>query len=428
MIGTPLQAAGYDCALIGKAHFQPLRSTPEHPSLETHPLVRDLEFWRGFHGPFYGFNHVELARHHGDEAHVGQHYALWMEEKGLTDWRDHFQNRWGEFDYAGGKPEPVRQHAWTLPQEYHSNTWITERSLARLEHARDAGRPAFLWASYFDPHPPYLVPEPWASMYDPKKITVPAVSPGEHARNPALLRKTQEANPDFSAYDQFGVGNHGCRSHLHDRDALARDIATYYGMMSFLDHQVGLLLDGLERLGLAEDTLVIFTSDHGHYYGHHGLIAKGPFHYEDGIRVPFLARWPGRIPAGRESDALLSLVDVPTACLRAAGLEPSPFMQGVDPLPVWLGERESVRDHVTVEHRAQPTAIHLKTYVDSRYKLTVHLGDEDGELYDLEADPAEVNNLWRDPTAHDLRERLLRALLFAEMAQEPMPMPRVAPA
>ncbi len=86
-IGAILGRAGYDTALVGKAHFQQLRSTPEHPSIESHPVLRDLDYWRNFHGPFYGFDHVELARNHANEAHVGQHYALWMEAKGLGDWQ-----------------------------------------------------------------------------------------------------------------------------------------------------------------------------------------------------------------------------------------------------------------------------------------------------------------------------------------------------
>ena len=89
-VGDALQAAGYDTTLIGKAHFQPLNSTPDQTSLEAQPTLRDLPFWKNFTGPWYGFNHIELARNHADESHVGQHYALWMEEKGLANWRDYF--------------------------------------------------------------------------------------------------------------------------------------------------------------------------------------------------------------------------------------------------------------------------------------------------------------------------------------------------
>ena len=83
-IGDYLNKEGYETALIGKAHFQPINSTEEYPSLESEPLLQDLDFWKDFHGPFYGFNHIELARNHTNEFLVGQHYALWMEEKGCN--------------------------------------------------------------------------------------------------------------------------------------------------------------------------------------------------------------------------------------------------------------------------------------------------------------------------------------------------------
>ena len=73
-------------------------------------------------------------------------------------------------------------------------------------------------------------------------------------------------------------------------------IATYYGMISLMDHHIGRILDALDRRGLTADTLVVFITDHGHFIGQHGLIAKGPFHYEDMLRLPFVVRWPGRVP------------------------------------------------------------------------------------------------------------------------------------
>ncbi|GHC12256.1 sulfatase family protein [Cerasicoccus arenae] len=425
-IGELLQAEGYDSSLIGKAHFQPLESTDEYSSLESYPLLRDLDFWRGFNGPFYGFNHVELARNHCDEAHVGQHYALWMEEKGLPDWKDHFQNKWGPFDFTDGKPNVSQRHAWTLPEEYHYDNWITERSIARMDHCRENDKPFFVWASYFDPHPPYLVPEPWASMYDPADVTVPQAMPGEHENSAPYIQETQKQKPNFDYPPGEGNWNHGMGSHLQDRDDLAKDIAVYYGMISMMDHYIGKLLDYLDETGQRENTLIVFTTDHGHFYGHHGLNAKGPFHYEDEIRVPMIASWPGQIPAGVETAALQSLVDIPVSFLKAVGAPVPNDMQGVDQLRVWRGEADSVRDHCVVEFRQQPTAIHLKTYVNERYKLTVYYNKPYGELFDLQEDPGEYRNLWNDPEAANLKAELMQKLVFAEMGKEPMWMPRIA--
>lgn len=424
-IGELLQEGGYDASLIGKAHFQPLLATDEYSSLESYPLLRNLDFWKDFNGPFYGFNHVELARNHCDEAHVGQHYALWMEEKGLKDWAQHFQSKWGSHSYVEPPTKPQR-HAWTLPEEYHYDVWITERSIERMEKCRQEGKPFFCWASYFDPHPPYLVPEPWASMYDPKDVTVPQATPGEHEDSPPYIQLTQTENPDFGYPPGEGFANHGMGSHLQDKESLAKDIAVYYGMISMMDHYIGKLLDYLDETGQRDNTLIVFTTDHGHFYGHHGLNAKGPFHYEDEIRVPMIARWPGQIPAGKETSALQSLIDIPVSFLKATGMEVPRTMQGVDQLPVWRGEEESARDHCVVEFRQQPTCIHLKTYVDERYKITVYYNQTYGEIYDLQEDPGEIKNLWNVPEAAALKTELLQKLIYAEMGKEPIWMPRVA--
>lgn len=410
-VGEVFQRAGYRTALVGKAHFQQLWGTDEFPSLESYPLMQDLNFWRTFHGPFYGFEHVELARNHADEAHVGQHYAIWMEDNGLTNWRDYFQPPTGN--------NPNQRRTWPIPERYHYNNWIAERTNALLDSYRQNDESFFLWASFFDPHPPYLIPEPWDTMYDPAQVTVPQVTPGEHARNPIHFQMTQQANPDFSPWYETG-GNtlHGLHSHLHDRDELAKDIACYYGMISCMDRYIGMIVDHLEALGLVDNTLVVFTSDHGHFYGHHGLIAKGPFHYEDVIRVPFIVRWPGQVPAGRQSDALQTLVDLPATFLSACGIAVPDDMTGVNQLGVWTGQAESARDHVLVEHHHQPTTVHTRTYVDARYKLTVYCLRPYGELFDLEADPGEIHNLWDDPQAAELKAELIFRLLLAEMARE----------
>ena len=416
-VGALLTEHDYRSALVGKAHFQPLRGTEEFPSLESYPVMQDLEFWRNFHGPFYGFERVELARNHTDEAHVGQHYALWMEERGLRNWRSYFRPPTGSNDRQRRK--------WLIPEDCHYDAWIADRTNALLEqYARD-GDCFLLYASFFDPHPAYLVPEPWDRLYDPDALTVPQATPGEHDKNPPHFRLTQQPKPDFSPWRVSGQGLHGFHSQLHDPDELRKDIATYYGMISLMDKYIAQIVDRLDALGLAENTLVLFTTDHGHFFGHHGLIAKGAFHYEDMIRVPFIVRQPGRVPAGTHSDALQSLVDLSPSFLGHLGLPIPRAMTGLDQSPVWRGERERLRDHVLIEDRHEPDTIHVKTYVDARHKLIVYYRRDYGQLYDLQADPGEINNLWDDPSSQTLKHELILKLLYAEMGKEPAWMPRV---
>lgn len=407
-LGSILQNKGYRTALVGKTHFQPLRGTKEFPSLESYPLLQDLNFWRNFNGPFYGFEHVEVARNHTDEPHVGQHYAIWMEENGFAEWRDYFRGPTGNNN--------SQKRKWLIPEKYHYNAWISERTNALLSGFHEKNEPFFMWASFFDPHPDYLVPEPWDTMYDPESLTIPQIVPGEHRTSPSYLQMTQQANPDYSDFEEVnGNAMHGFHSHLRDHDELAKDIAIYYGMVSCLDHYVGKIINHLNRLGLAENTLIVYTSDHGHYYGHHGLIAKGSFHYDDGIRVPMIARLPGQIPAGKIGDTLQCLVDFAPTFLAFADCLVPEDMTGINQKNVWLGDIPVVRQHVVVENRHQPTTIHMKTYIDERYKITIHYQRDYGEIYDLKHDPGEITNLWADK---DLRAMLTEKLLRAEILKE----------
>lgn len=420
-VGQDFTSAGYRTALIGKAHFQPLNSTDEYASLEASPTLQDLDFWRQFSEPFYGFEHVELARNHADSDEVGQHYALWLEEKGCLNWRDYFEEPTGKA--IKGK----QMHSWALPEEYHYGTWIAERSNAMLETYARNDENFYLWASFPDPHPKYLVPKPWDTMYDPATLTVPTVKEGEHDKNPPHFQMTQTETPDFSGFEEpDGDYCHGFHTHLHSTEEMARNIATYYGMISLMDKQIGSILDKLDELSLTDNTLVVFTTDHGHVYGHHGLASKGAFHYEDMIKIPMIARFPGKIPASKTSSSLQSIVDMAPTFLRAAGIPVPRCMTGLNMMPEWTGESGPIRDHVICENRHQPTTLHVKTFVNKRYKLTVYRGREYGELFDLETDPGEHNNLWNEPAAKDLKCKLITKLLHAEMGKEPTLMPRIA--
>ena len=341
-----------------------------------------------------------------------------MEEQGFTDWRTCYQK-------PGGTAEK-QEHTWNIPEKYHYDAWIAERTNALLEDYQCRGERFFIWASFLDPHPPYVAPEPWSTMYDPERITLPEPLQDEFTSMPPHFAKTQEADPDFSMYQEKNGNNcHGFHSHLTDRKALAKDVAVYYGMISLMDKYIGKILDKLDELGLTDDTLVVFTTDHGHFYGHHGLTAKGAFHYEDAVKVPFLARLPGSIPAGKVSTALQSLVDLSPTFLDYAGIPIPIAMTGVSQRDTWNGESASARDHVIVENRHQPTTVHMKTWINERYKLTVYYNHPYGELFDLQSDPEERHNLWDHPEHQALQRDLLLKFLHAEMGKESIWMPRV---
>jgi arylsulfatase A-like enzyme len=421
-VGSQLSAAGYRTSLVGKAHFQPMASQPGMESIECPPTLRDLDFWRQFHGPWYGFDHVETARNHACELNVGGHYAVWMEEQGLADWEEYF-------DPLPPDPEVQKRNrasrSWALPEQFHYTHWTGERTIAQLEQSAQAGEPFFCWSSFHDPHPPYMVSEPWASKYAPADMVPGRLTPGEHDANPLHFRLTQEAQPNF--YERWpGEGAvHGGSSHLHDRAELQRNMACYYGMVSFMDHEIARILDRLDALGLSDNTIVVFTSDHGHFLGQHGLIHKAIHHYEDLIRLPFIVRWPGHTPARGVSTQLQNLVDLAPTFLSAAGLDVPGVMTGVDQTGCWRDDTPA-RTHSVTENHHGNHYFHMHSYVTERHKLTVYAQSDDGELFDLEADPDEVHNLWADPAAAELKSQLLLAFMQARMGDEPVRMPRIA--
>jgi arylsulfatase A-like enzyme len=262
-------------------------------------------------------------------------------------------------------------------------------------------------------------------MYDPADMVPGELTPGEHDANAIHFRKTQEDDREWWQQFRRTEAIHGGQSHLHDREKLQKDMAVYYGMVSFMDSEIGRILGRLEELGMAQDTIVVFTTDHGHFLGQHGLIAKAIHHYEDLLRVPFIVRCPQQAAAGRASDAIQNLVDLAPTFLAAAGVDVPGNMQGVDQMPTWCGGKPARNWSVTENHHGAK-CFHMRSYVNQRYKITVYRDGEDGELFDLQEDPGEVRNLWAEPAAAELKCQLLHEFMQATLQSEPMRMPRIA--
>ena len=439
-LGAFLHDAGYRTGLIGKAHFQPLKSTPECESVESYPTLRDLDYWRAFndkHTPWYGFDHVELTRNHTDEGHAGQHYGIWLEEKGVMNWRDYFHVGNDDVQVTptdGSKAPPKSQAmgpggrepmAWQLPAELHYTTWTAERTNAFIEEAGDG--PWFLWSSYHDPHPPYAVPEPYASMYDPADMDwlIGEFTPGEFDDMSPIYQITRDPSLDRKQYNPDGLGSHGVALQPHlGRDRLRRIAAVYCGMITFIDEQIGKTLDLLETTGRLDRTLIVFSTDHGHFLGQHGLLEKGPFHYEDVIRVPMIAAGPG-VSRGELNMTPQTLVDLPSTFAAAATGSVPRWMQGVDQAHAW--RHGGGRERVIVENHHNGAAVHLRTLVTRTHKLTVWRDRPGwGELFDLENDPGELVNLYHKDLA--LRATMLEQLAMAELEREWTPQVRVSDA
>ncbi len=445
-IGHYLGDAGYNTALVGKAHFMPLVGNATYPSLESYPILQRHDFWRKYNGPFYGFDYASLARNHGDESHVGQHYAIWMEEKLVAEgkskdeWKNWFidpstikftkvtDKMQSVFDEYGAKGT-VQRGVWNIPEDYHLNAYIADMTNRKLDEYAKSDKPFFMWASFFDPHPPYLVPEPWASMYDPEKMTLPELPKGHMDDMPYHYRATQGENAEWGKeFVEDGFIVHGFALHDTTPEVHRRNKALYYGMVSMMDKYIGTILDNLEENGQLDNTMIMFTTDHGHHIATHNLDAKGGFAFEEDLRIPFVVSWKGRYPAGKRTDALVSIVDLAPTFLQLAGYRETPTMSGLNLDPLFAGEVDKLRDWVIAENHFQRTKFYQKSYIEDRYKITWYMQSDEGEMFDLKNDPHEYKNLWDDPKYADLKSKLLLRAMQADMRTEPCYMPRLGPA
>lgn len=413
---TPLVAdvfrqQGYYTHMIGKSHVHPCHQ-PDSP--ESAPHIHDLDYFRKWRGPWYGFEHADINVGHSTEAHAcSMHYGVWLQDRGF-DIRRYFGHT--AYDQYG---------PWDLPAEAHNSAWVAETTLAAIVAARSAGKPFYISANFQDPHNPCMVPEPWASMYNPDDLPEFGFKPGEpecFADKPPIYREILENSGPYAArYRDGGPAAATNAAHLAYTPQQTREnAACYYGMISLMDHHIGRILDGLEAAGELENTLIVFTSDHGEFLGDHGLWWKELYPYEESLRVPCIVSWPGHLPQNRQSPALQGLIDFAPTWLSLAGIPVPPQFEGRDQSAVWKGEAPQARAGICVEDRPHDAPFNQRVWITPRHKLVAYTTPGWGELYDLESDPHQTRNLWRDPAHSGLRQQLLSELL-ADMMNRTAP-------
>jgi len=388
-----LAGSGYATALVGKTHF--VARGDEHAHIRGLPDAADRDF-AGWHGPYLGFEHVSVSSGHTINCVPNMHYREFLERAG-ADYRRWFPQMAPGYDnqIAG---------AWEIPQELHDTHWVAEESMKWLDGQSD--RPWFLWASFQDPHEPFVCPEPWFSQVDADALTpFPGPPDGAFSDRPAFYGDVlRQGESGWGAIDD----GHGvpCIFHWPCMDAQARTaLQATVGMVNFLDDRIGAIIRRLQAAGQWENTIVIFTSDHGEMHGHHGYWGKGLMAFEDCQRVPLLIAGPG-VVSGGPTEALASLVDLPRTILSLAGVPAPDVFQGADLVPILSGQSASVNDHVFVECEATHRIGQL-TCVTDRYKLVVYRDAAEGEFYDLQMDPDQLRNRWNDPGFVKMRDEML---------------------
>jgi arylsulfatase len=287
-----------------------------------------------------------------------------------------------------------------IPPEMHQSNWIADKFIDYLREPRRG--PFFSWVSFVDPHHPFDPPEPYASMYDPAKMPPPLCRENEFDDKPDhFTRMLRGHSPGNEKYDFPTIGEAGWQAIK----------ARYYGMVSLIDEAIGRIVAALKEQGLFEDTIIVLTSDHGELLGDHGILFKGPFHYDCLIRIPLILKWGDRVCGGTRINEITQHVDILPTVLSYAGLEIPPGVQGRFLRPLIDGDHGAGYRYALVEHDNLAWGLSMKTLRSRDWRLTYYAGRRFGELYDLNRDPDEFTNLWDDPEHRSVREELKTELL-----------------
>ncbi|MCY4242246.1 MAG: sulfatase-like hydrolase/transferase, partial [Rhodobacter sp.] len=307
--------------------------------------------------------------------------------------------------------------AWrtAVPEELYSTTWLADRSEAWLNDRVGEDAPFFLQISFPDPHHPFTPPGRYWDMYDPADIELPATFAKGDLPPIRAMREAMEKGIDLrDNQNPFAVTEDEARS----------IIALTYGMITMIDDAVGRVLKRLDDLGLSEDTVVIFTSDHGDYMGDHGIMLKLLLHYQGIIRVPFIWRDPKARERGNVDSGLASSIDIAPTILARAGIQPYNGIQGRDlhsiPPPEAVIVEEDSQRLMTGFDRPQ----RVRTVVTERFRMSLREGEDWNELYDLSSDPGETENLYDQPAGQSARQALSEIMLRRMISlQDRSPLP-----
>ncbi len=374
--------ANYRTACFGKMHLTPFLSPADYRFPESQVWwgqdPHDLLDW---HGPYYGFQHVELAFNHGQIAEG--HYRVWLQQNHPEVYRRARASPPGDVIPGLHDLRPAE-----VPLELHPTTWLADRFVRYLRRQVTDERPFMAFVGFPDPH------HPWEPTREALELFVDS----------DVLAPHDVEGTDWEGYvfDSAGgplVGWTEEQKRIVRRYTLAQ--------VYQIDLAVGAICDALQSRGLWENTLVVFTSDHGDFLGDHNFLRKGIGAANSLLHVPFMARIPWMKHAPSHVDRVMSNCDLMPTVLAQAGLDCPEYLHGRDIFQVIAGGHEH-RAAVYCS-RGAPASNNCSVY-DDRYRYTIYPCQGREELFDHQADPGECRNLASDP-AHRARCEAMRHLV-----------------
>jgi arylsulfatase A-like enzyme len=372
-LAASLHTAGYRMGYSGKWHIDDVYG-PTHFGFE----AKD---WLGYSHPA---GDLYMRSFRGSCKYPINHYAEYLKDRGLDI------PSLEKVVYYPANPNFEIYARQTGPVEASFEHYVAEESLDLIEtFARRANldeRPFFMWVNYWGPHDPYILPEPFFSMFTKDDVTL---SPS--------LQETWVNKP----WVQQRMSSHYWGTDVLDDETWKEAVAKYAGYCALLDWETGRILAKLEELGILDETIIIYTTDHGSMVGHHKLIDKGPYPYDDIQRIPLIISGPG-IQEGQVRDDFVYLHDLTPTILEWAGADSFPCSNAQSLMPLLAGsEPISVRDDVYMVRHHHPFPCEQRFLRTRQYKYAFNALDID-EFYDLELDPDEMVNRIDEPAYVDI--------------------------
>lgn len=410
---VPSRASFFNCKFPGR---QGVYCNADHWNTSWVELLRDD-----------GYQCINVGKMHVNpvDDNCGFHQRYIVENKdrpGLGGDNGRMLDEWEKFLLFNGETKPNRNdykahhplyetalgaYEWSLEEKYHPDVFVGNMA-RKLINQRESKKPLFLQIGFPGPHPPYDPPKRYIDMYEDKDFYLEPISDEEMASQP----------PSQAIYRQGMIEcNHDAvRWHLHPTaEQLTRLRKFYAANVTLIDEQIGMIFDTLREKGLLDNSIVLFTSDHGDCLGDHNLIQKWSM-YDSVTRIPAILWASENIPLARnkKTDALLEQFDLAHTILNIAGIDTPRDYQSISFADSLADGDIKGREYLFAEHSKDNVykGSEFMTMIRSRkYKLVHNLGETFGELYDLEKDPGEHKNLWDCKEYADIKDSLLKELL-----------------
>jgi arylsulfatase A-like enzyme len=390
-LGSICRAAGYQAAFVGKWHLggeMYVRSDADKKSYRRVDDPSDFAFT--FDGPWRGGEDQPQCGFLDKWVGGWSHYHAHLHAAGLDQYIAG-NRRIGNHNMAPSGAEGTHIYS-KLPAEHHEAAFLSGEAERFILQERQPGKPFCLVLSIYGPHLPVAPPRPWDTMYDPAGVPLP-----------------DNFRDDLSGKPLNQQHNTMCRKSSDWSAGQFRDyIARYWGYCSYIDQQVGRVLKALEDQKILDDTIVIYTTDHGDMLAAHGMIYKLNSGYDELMRVPFLLRYPRAVRPGSTNAALVESIDVLPTLLELCGVAAPAGVDGRSFRAILDGKRAEFRDQVVTE------MLRTLMLATRDWKLVYSHWNDSGpfvELYDRHARPLEVDNLAGDPARaavfKDMKNRLL---------------------